>query len=102
MKKKLLICIAALFVVFNTYAQLTENFSDGDFTTNPVWIGGTADWAVNASFQLQSNNTVVNSTYYLSTDNTKATTAQWDFFCQLSFNPSSANYVDVFLTASGS
>ena len=81
-------------------AQLTENFSDGDFTNNPAWIGGTADWIVNPVFQLQSNNSVVNSTYYLSTQSSLATTAQWEFFCKLSFNPSSTNYIDVFLTAS--
>ena len=31
-----------------------------------------------------------------------ATTAQWEFYHQISFNPSSANYTDVFLTASAS
>ena len=57
---------------------------------------------MNAALQLQSNNTVVNGAYYLSTASTKATTAQWDFYSQLTFNTSSANYVDVFLTASAS
>ncbi len=102
MRKKLLVALVLLIGSFNSIAQLTENFSDGDFTNNPAWVGGAADWIVNPAFQLQSNNTVVNGTYYLSTDNTKATTAQWDFFAQISFNPSSANYVDVFLTASAS
>ena len=100
MQKKLLICVLVLMGTLSGRAQLTENFSDGDFTNNPAWTGGTTDWIVNPFFQLQSNNTVVNSTYYLSTANGLATTAQWDFFCSLSFNPSSANYVDVFLTAS--
>ncbi len=100
MGKKLLVCIAALICTLVTNAQLTEHFDDGDFTGNPTWSGSTADWIVNPSFQLQSNNSVVNSTYYLSTASTKATTAQWEFFCQLSFNPSSANYIDVFLMAS--
>ncbi|MEX0635554.1 MAG: lamin tail domain-containing protein, partial [Ferruginibacter sp.] len=30
------------------------------------------------------------------------TNAQWDFFCQLAFNTSGANYTDIFLTASAS
>ena len=102
MRKKLLVALILLVGSFNSIAQLSENFSDGDFTNNPAWVGDAADWIVNPAFQLQSNNTVVNSTYYLSTDNTKATTAKWDFFVQISFNPSSANYVDVFLTASAS
>lgn len=83
-------------------AQLTESFTDGDITTNPAWGGGLADFTVNPVFQLQSNNSIVNSTYYLSTASTLATTAQWEFYHQISFNPSSANYTDVFLTAGAS
>jgi hypothetical protein len=83
-------------------AQFTDNFGDGDFTNNPAWIGGTADWIVNASQQLQSNNSVANAAFYLSTASTLATTAQWEFSCQITFNPSSANYIDVYLTASAS
>jgi len=102
MQKKLLICIAALMSAFICRAQFTDDFSDGNFTSNPAWVGGTADWTVNPSFELQSNNLVANSTYYLSTPSTQATAAKWEFFCKLSFNPSSANYMDVFLTASAS
>ena len=102
MRIKLLVCVLALVSAFYGKAQLNENFSDGDFTNNPAWVGGTSDWIVNPFFQLQSNNLVANSTYYLSTVNTKATAAQWEFFCQITFNPSSANYIDVFLTASAS
>ncbi|MGB4843992.1 MAG: lamin tail domain-containing protein [Ferruginibacter sp.] len=84
------------------YCQFTENFNDGDFTTNPAWVGNTSDWTVNPSLQLQSNNTVASSTFYLSTASTMATTAQWEFYCQITFNPSGANYIDVYLTASAS
>jgi len=89
-----------LFMSFFTNAQLSENFNDGDFTGNPAWSGGTSDFVVNSSLQLQSNNTVANSNYFLSTPNSLATTAQWEMYIQLAFNPSSANYVDVYLTAS--
>ncbi len=101
--KKFLLALAFIIGCFtSTQAQFTDNFADGNFTANPAWVGGTADWTVNPTFQLQSNNLVANSTYYLSTASTLATTAQWDFYCNLSFNTSSANYVDVFLTASAS
>ncbi len=102
MRKIFISCIILLCCSFCSFAQFTENFTDGDFTNNPAWVGGTADWTVNGSFQLQSNNTVLNSTYYLSTASAKATSAEWNFFLQLDFNTSSANYVDVFLTASAS
>lgn len=102
MRKVLLLlfffCTGHFFLV----AQFTDNFTDGNFTANPVWLGGTADFTVNPSFQLQSNNTVANSAYYLSTASSLATTAHWEFYHQITFNPSSANYTDVFLTASAS
>lgn len=83
-------------------AQFSDNFNDGNLTANPAWVGNTGDFTVNASNQLQSNNTVANSTFYLATANTLATGAQWDWYTQITFNPSGANYIDVFLTASSS
>ena len=102
MKKITFILVTFIFCISISHAQLNETFADGNFTTNPAWIGSTADWLVNPSLQLQSNNLVANSTYYLSTTSTMATTAQWDFYCNLTFNTSSTNYADVFLTASAS
>lgn len=92
-----------LFLSANvSIAQLTENFSDGNFTSNPEWVGNTTDFIVNPEFRLQSNNTTPNSSFYLSTGNTMATRTEWSFWVQLAFNPSSANYVDAFLIASAS
>lgn len=81
-------------------AQLSDSFSDGDFTNNPVWSGQTSEWIINAGGQLQSNHTTTNSNFYLSTTNARATEAQWDFWVRLGFNPSGANFADVYLTAS--
>ncbi|HSU28044.1 MAG TPA: lamin tail domain-containing protein [Chitinophagaceae bacterium] len=94
--------IAAVFFLLpvSLPAQFIDNFNDGNFTASPVWSGNGSDWIVNGSSQLQSNNTTVNGAFYLSTANTLATTAQWEFYCQITFNPSSANYIDVYLTAS--
>lgn len=98
--KTILAWLAGIFVTSSLQAQLSEAFTDGDFTANPSWTGNTADWTVNASQQLQSNNTIANSTFYLSTANTLATSAQWEFYTELAFSTSGSNYVDVYLTAS--
>ena len=100
MKQLLPACTAMLLFYLNANAQFNENFSDGNYSSNPPWMGNSADWIVNPSLQLQSNNTAVNSSFYLSTPSTLATVAQWDFYCGMSFNPSGTNYADVFLTAS--
>lgn len=100
MQKFLLIILSILIFNVNSKAQLSDNFADGDFTNNPTWSGDVADYVVNASFQLQSNNLVANSGFYLSTPSTKATEAVWEFYTNLTFNTSSTNYVDVYVTAS--
>jgi hypothetical protein len=101
-KKILLYLTVLLFTNTVARAQFAENFTDGDFTNNPQWVGVTNDWIVNASGQLQSNNTVANSSFYLSTASELATAAQWEFYVNLTFATSGANYVDVYLTASAS
>ncbi len=97
-----LIVSLCLLCCMKGYSQFTDNFNDGDFTNNPAWVGNASDWMVNPSLQLQSNNTVASSTFYLSTASTRATIAEWEFYCQITFNPSSANFIDVYLTASAS
>jgi hypothetical protein len=83
-----------------TEAQISENFNDGDFTNNPTWSGDTSDFILNSSLQLQSNDTVANSNFFLSAPNSLATSAEWEMYIQIAFNPSSANYIDIYLTAS--
>jgi hypothetical protein len=95
----LCICIFIAFIV--SKAQFTESFTDGNFE-NPTWIGDTTNWTINTSGQLQSNDTIANATFYLSTASTLATSTEWDFYSKLAFNTSSANYVDIYLTASAS
>jgi hypothetical protein len=103
MRKKTIISFyLLLFTSGLAFSQISENFNDGDFTDSLKWVGDTSDFIVNSSFQLQSVNTVANDSYYLSTPNKLATSAQWEFWISIAFNPSSANYVDAFLTASAS
>ncbi|PJJ54552.1 lamin tail domain-containing protein [Hymenobacter chitinivorans] len=81
-------------------AQLTESFADGDFTQNPVWTGGTADFQVNASQQLQSNGPAVTpSTTQLVTVSQAATGTTWEFYAKLNLATSGSNYADVWLMA---
>ena len=98
----LLQILAMMSLSQTAIGQLSDFFSDGNFTSNPAWNGNTTEWIVNTDQQLQSNSTTASSNFYLSTANTKATTAQWDFWVRLAFNPSGANFADVYLTASQS
>ncbi len=83
------------------YAQLTESFSDGDFSYQPEWITGNEnDWLVNDSKELQSNNLNTNSFFRISTRNERAMDTEWNIKVKINFNPSSTNYIDIYLTAS--
>jgi hypothetical protein len=106
MKKSLTLTMLAIAmsVAISTasLAQLSESFSDGNFSEDPVWLGNTMDWMVNADNQLQSNSTTANTSFYLSTENNLARQTQWEFYLRLAFSTSGTNYVDVWLTASSS
>ncbi|MEJ6982140.1 lamin tail domain-containing protein [Pedobacter sp. P351] len=82
------------------FSQLNESFNDGNLTSSPVWTGSNSgnDFIV-VTDQLRSNSTTASSNLYLSTVNNLATSCQWEFWVNLQFNPSGANYVDVYLTS---
>jgi len=88
-----------LISVWPIQAQVVDDFSDGDFTANPVWSAdNAANWTI-ATNQLRSNSTISNSTFYISTPSTSATSSEWNFLINLQFNTSSENLVDIYLTS---
>jgi len=91
-----LILLIFLVATKVSVAQLSENFSDGNFTANPTWSGDVASFIVSGD-SLRSNSTTVNDTLYLSTSSTQSAQVQWDFLVRLALAPSSTNYVDIYL-----
>ena len=94
--------ILYVFLFVEAQAQLTEDFTDGNFTANPQWTGDDSVFViapVSGNNKLRSNKNIPNSSYYLSTPSTLINDCQWEFFVNLQFNTSSANYVDAFLTS---
>lgn len=80
-------------------AQVSDNFTDGDFTSNPTWtVNAPTDFTV-VSSQLKSANTTTNSSFYISTPSTLSNNCQWEFYVNLQFNTSGTNYVDAYLTS---
>ena len=93
------------FLLFfgSVHSQINEDFTDGDFSTNPTWNGTTADYIINSSIQLQLNNTIA-ATSYLSTPHqlTTLSVKEWRIYVKQSFAGSGGNYGRVFLTADNS
>ena len=95
--KKILI-ILFLGLVYTLNSQTLDDFTDGDFTNNPSWTGNAGDFTV-INNQLRSNSIVASTSFYLSTPSALVNNCQWEFWCNLQFNTSSANWVDVYLLA---
>ena len=95
-----------LFLPLWASAQVIDDFSDGDFTSNPTWIGTDTCFTVNNNTQLQSAATVAGESY-LSTTITERVSAgaflqgetEWRFWIRENFSPSANNYADVWLCA---
>ncbi len=79
-------------------AQMVDNFSDGDFTGNPAWIGNTDHFIVNANKQLQLNHSGA-ATSILATQIMLADSMEWSFWVKLNFSPSDNNNVRIYLLA---
>ena len=85
-----------LFAFVPLYAQITDNFSDGNFTENPTWEGITTDFIINDAKQLQLNaESGGESIIYTSANFQKD--IEWQFFLKMDFNPSSSNLTRIYL-----
>lgn len=85
---------------FGLFAQVQDDFTDGDFTTNPTWAGDDSKFIVNGANELQLMAPAETSDAYLSTPSESIENATWEFYVRLGFNPSSTNYARVYLTSS--
>jgi hypothetical protein len=94
--KKLLITLLCFPIV--CFGQFTDNFSDGDFTNNPNWIGDVGNFEVDTNNALHLNDNVAN-TSYLSTPSQAIVNGSWEFSVRLDFSPSQNNYARVYLVS---
>jgi hypothetical protein len=90
-------------------SQFADDFSDGNFTTNPAWFGDTMQFKIcNSSAippaqkpALQLNGVGADtSSLYL--PNSLLINAEWRFWVKLSFNTSANNYARVYLASNQS
>lgn len=88
--------ILLLLLPFSLMAQVTDDFSDGDFTNNPTWSGTDSIYIINNNLQLQLNATI-GGTAYLSLPIQEFQEMEWHFWIREAFSPSGNNYSDVYL-----
>ena len=92
------ILLLFLFLPIGAWSQVVDDFSDGDFITNPTWSGTDACFMVNNSFQLQSAADAAGEAW-LSVLIREEEEMEWRFWIRENFSPSGNNYAEVWLAA---
>lgn len=108
MKKILLLLF--LFPIMAS-AQVSDDFSDSDFLSNPAWAGDTGDFKISTYSsstwslrpRLQLDGTVADISHlYLATPLASLDNVEWNFWIRLAFNTSSTNNARVYLVSDNS
>ena len=96
---RFLLLFLPLGLTLGLTAQVTDDFSDGDFTAHPTWQGTDSCFKVNAAGQLQSNATAAGCAYLSVPVEAVSGAMEWRFWIRENFSPSGNNYADVWLAA---
>ena len=92
-----------IFWIISIKAQISEDFNDGEISSNPTWTGSISNYIINSSLQLQSNNTLAASTFITSNHNLQDIDGkEWHFWIKQAFSPSANNYAKIYLTSNNS
>lgn len=99
MRSRPILTTLAISLLTAAQAQFADDFSDGDLSTSPTWTGNDALFTVvdDGGNQRLRSNSAGAANYFLSTASSLVADVQWEFFVDLRFATSGANYVDVYL-----
>lgn len=90
--------ILLCFAVTNSFAQISDTFSDNDLELDPAWSGDTSNFEV--LFQeLHLQAPAVADVSYLSSPSESINNATWEFYIRLEFNSSSSNFAKFYLVS---
>ena len=93
------IFIVYFFLVYIPVSgQFKDTFSDGEFTSMPKWSGDNAFFVVQNDM-LRSNGLSVADVLHLSTPSIAINEATWEFLIKMTFSPSNANQVRIYLVS---
>jgi hypothetical protein len=97
---KQLAILLFLFASQSIQGQVIEEFSDGNLSSNPTWMGDLSQFNINSNYQLQLNSSGSDSSYMsFNSPLNSSDSLQWEILVQQSFSPSSQNYGRIYLTS---
>lgn len=94
----LVFCLVFLCSGYRLFAQISDDFSDGNFTENPSWQGDITEFSINAAGELQLNAPDAGSSA-LAVGGVMPDSAVWLFTVRLEFAPSATNLLRIYLLA---
>ncbi|MFT4877432.1 MAG: hypothetical protein ACI8XY_000389, partial [bacterium] len=94
--------ILALLSSHCIMAQISEDFSDGDFTQNPEWFSNTSHFEIDSLNRLHLIAPTVTANSYLCFESNLLENTIWKMTVKMDFNPSASNYLDWYILASDS
>ena len=95
---KLFLMFAALTSSQQVFAQFVDDFSDGDFSSNPLWLGSNSKFVVDSAW-LRLKAPPATDMAYLATASKSINDATWEFLVRLDFNPSASNFVRIYVVS---
>jgi len=96
-----LLCVALILPYF-ILGQVYDNFSDGDFTNNPTWIGFQNHFEIDSEYRLHIDVASENASSHSRLSSDIIENVSWEINVKLTFNPSGSNYLDWYLAANDS
>ena len=98
-RSHLLVLLALLLGICNVSAQLTDDFSDGNFNSNPEWTGQAEKFEVNAEEQLHTIDTETGQAFLSTSVSQSLNNTSWEVWIKQTFAPSSNNFSRYYLSA---
>ncbi|MEL6557921.1 MAG: lamin tail domain-containing protein [Bacteroidota bacterium] len=86
-----------LWSVSGAFGQVSDNFSDNDFTNNPTWTGNNDGFIVDS--EVLRLDTMDTGEAHLATTNAFLNNTTWQFDVTLDFNPSGSNRAFIYLVS---
>ena len=96
MLKRFILILTVILTGLPLWAQFTEDFSDGNFTADPMWQGDLHSFIVNHNNELQLYIDGSAETY-IATTSQVAADAVWEFYCRIACNTSAYNLCRIYL-----
>ncbi len=81
----------------SSLAQINDNFSDGDFTNNPTWLGNNQHFIINTDMQLQLHSNEAGVAFLCLPTPFTGPLLEWQFYLKLRFAPSNNNFSRIYL-----